>query len=73
MKRIENGKITLEASKRAIDFKNKVPSEIIDLVIYYVDTFCYINTMFESAGVEVDENTVLELTKEIMNKCYEEK
>ena len=39
MKRIENGKITLEASKRAMDFKNKAPEEITDLVIYYVDTF----------------------------------
>ena len=72
MKKIENEKIILEASKRIKKFQDNAPEEISDLVFYYVDTFCFVNTVFESAGISVNENTVLELTKEIMNKYYKE-
>ena len=73
MRKIKDENITLAASKKMMNFQNNAPEKITDLVIKYVDTFCYVNTTFKSAGVDVDENIVLELTKEIMNKYYQEK
>ena len=73
MTKIKDENIRLEAGKRMREFQERAPSEITDLVINYVDTFDFVKTAFESAGLSVEEDTVLQIARDIMQECIKER